>query len=207
MDFSEYTLPKDIKIRKRSIGHRHPAYLIAEIGNNHNGDVDLAFKTISAASRAGADAVKFQRRTVDEVFTKELLNTPQTHSKILGKTYREYRLAQELTDKELAECRNLAHKLDMAFFVTPFDLTSARALAKIGMDAWKVASFDVSNRPLLEFIALQNQPIFMSTGMATLDDIDEAIATILPLIVVPVQYVMWQRKMLATKSPNPSAEA
>ncbi len=181
MDTSRFSIPEEIHIRDKSIGRNHPAFIIAEIGNNHNGDLDLALRTIDAAARAGADAVKFQRRTVDEVFTKELLETPQTHSKILGKTYREYRLAQELTDDELAQCRDHSHELGMSFFVTPFDLTSARALAAIGMDAWKIASFDVNHRPLLEFVAGQNQPIFMSTGMATTEDIDAALETILPL--------------------------
>lgn len=172
-------LPKEIKIRDKVIGPRNPVFIIAEIGNNHNGDVELAKKEIVAAAHAGADAVKFQKRTVSEVFTKELLDKLQTHSTILGKTYREYRLAQELSNEELAELKTLAHSCGMAFFVTPFDMTSAKELADIGMDCWKIASFDVTNSRLLEFVAKQNQPIFLSTGMSTLEDRDQAVRAVL----------------------------
>lgn len=179
MDLSVYNIPKEIKIRDKKIGPGHPVFIIAEIGNNHNGDIELARKEVAAAAHAGADGVKFQKRTVAEVFTRELLDKPQTHSTSLGKTYREYRLAQELTDEELKELKEQAHALGMAFFVTPFDLTSAKALAAIGMDCWKIASFDVNHRPLLEFVADQGQPVFLSTGMATVEERDEAVEEIL----------------------------
>ncbi len=168
-----------VQIRGKNIGRGYPTYIIAEIGNNHNGSIDLARREVQAAAHGGADAVKFQKRTVSEVFTKELLDRPQTHSTSLGTTYRQYREAQELKDEELAELKELAHSLGMAFFVTPFDLTSAHALAQIGMDCWKIASFDVDNKPLLEFVAKTGQPIFLSTGMSTIEDIDRAVATIL----------------------------
>jgi len=168
-----------IKIRDKIIGRGHPAFIIAEIGNNHNGSFDLAKKSVQAAALAGADAVKFQKRVVEEVFTRDMLLKEQTHSRTLGKTYGEYRQAQELRDEELAALKGLAHSLGLVFFVTPFDLKGAAVLAKIGMDAWKIASFDVAFTPLLEYVARQNQPIFLSTGMATLEEIDEAVKTIL----------------------------
>jgi len=168
-----------IKVRDKCVGEGCPNFIIAEIGNNHNGSFDLAKKSVQAAALAGADAVKFQKRVVDEVFIKELLGLEQTHSRTLGKTYGEYRRAQELKDEELGALKDLAHSLGMVFFVTPFDLKGAAALAKIGMDAWKISSFDVIFPQLLDFVARQNQPIFLSTGMATLDEIDEAVNTIL----------------------------
>ncbi len=179
MDLSAFKIPKEIKIRDKKIGQGHPVFIVAEIGNNHNGQLELARKEVAAAAHAGADAVKFQKRTIPEVFTKELLDKLQAHSTSLGRTYREYRLAQELKDEELAELKEQAHSLGMAFFVTPFDLTSAKALAAIGMDCWKIASFDVNHRPLLEFVAQQGQPIFLSTGMATIEERDEAVEAIL----------------------------
>lgn len=161
------------------MGEGEPNFIIAEIGNNHNGKLELAKKSVVSAAQLGADAVKFQRRDVDEVFTKEMQAMPQTNSRSLGATYGEYRRNQELTDDGLRETKKLAHSLGMAFFVTPFDLKSAKILAGIGMDAWKISSFDLNHRPLLEFVAKQNQPIFFSTGMATLEEMDEAVNTIL----------------------------
>lgn len=181
MNAAELSPSPVVTVRNKKIGKGHPVFVIAEIGNNHNGNIDLARKEVRAASFAGADAVKFQKRTVAEVFTKELLDKPQWHSTSLGKTYREYRLAQELKDEELVEIKDMAHSLGMAFFVTPFDLKSAAALASIGMDCWKIASFDVNHHALLEFVARQGQPIFLSTGMSTQEDRDAAVKAVLLL--------------------------
>ena len=169
-------------MRNKYVGEGEPCFIIAEIGNNHNGDLELAKKSVIEAARLGADAVKFQKREVDEVFTKAMQAMPQTNSRAVaafGATYGEYRRKQELTDDGLLEIKKLAHSLGLAFFVTPFDLKSAKILAGIGMDAWKIASFDLNHGPLLEFVAKQNQPIFFSTGMAGTDEVDEAVKTIL----------------------------
>src|SRR3989344_7513718 len=172
-------LPSRIKVGNKYVGDGEPNFIIAEIGNNHNGDLELAKKAVMWAGQLGADAVKFQKREVDEVFTKAMLAVPQTNSRALGKTYGEYRRKQELTDEGLREVKQLAHSLGMAFFVTPFDLKSAKILAGIGMDAWKIASFDLNHGDLLEFVAKQNQPIFFSTGMAGEKEVDDALNTIL----------------------------
>ncbi len=172
-------LPSKVKVGKKWVGAGEPNFIIAEIGNNHNGDIGLARQSVITAAHLGADAVKFQKREIDEVFTKEMQAVPQTNSRSLGATYGEYRKHQELTDKGLREMKKLAHSMGMAFFVTPFDLKSAKILAGIGMDAWKIASFDLNHKALLEFVAKQNQPIFFSTGMATLEETDEAVNTIL----------------------------
>lgn len=173
-----HTPSPSITIFNKKIGTGNPVFVIAEIGNNHNGEFELAKKSIEAAALAGADAVKFQRRTVEDVFAKELLSKEQTHSRMFGKTYGEYRRKLELKDEDLPKLKELAHSLGMAFFVTPFDLKSARVLADVGMDAWKIASFDVTHAPLLEFVAKQEEPVFLSTGMATMDEIDEAVSAI-----------------------------
>ncbi len=172
-------LSNGVKVRDKIVGRGQPTFIVAEIGNNHNGDINLARKSVEAAARAGADAVKFQKRNVGEVFTKELLDKVQTHSKSMGTTYGDYRRKLELSEGEMRELKELSHSLGLAFFVTPFDLKSAEMLARIGMDAWKIASFDVNTKPLLEFVASQNQPIFLSTGMATPEEMDEAVETIL----------------------------
>lgn len=171
-----------IKVGNKLVGEGEPNFIIAEIGNNHNGDLELAKKSVSRAAQVGADAVKFQMRDIDAVFTKEMQAKPQTNSRAveaLGATYGAYRRKLELKDDAFKELKDLAHSLGMVFFVTPFDLKSAASLARIGMDAWKIASFDVNHKPLLEYVAKQNQPVFISTGMATLEEIDEAVETIL----------------------------
>lgn len=172
-------LPSRVKVGTKWVGEGEPNFVIAEIGNNHNGDLELAKKSVTEAARLGADAVKFQRRDIDSVFTKEMQAAPQTNSRALGATYGDYRRRLELSDSAFAELKHLAHSLDMVFFVTPFDLKSAEVLAKVGMDAWKIASFDLNHKPLIEYIAKKGQPIFISTGMGTVEEIDEAINTIL----------------------------
>jgi len=168
-----------IKVGKKLVGRGRPAFVIAEIGNNHNGDMGLARRSIETAALTGADAVKFQKRNLKEVFTQDLLSKPQTHSKSLGSTYGEYRSKLEFTNDQFKELKDLSHSLGLAFFVTPFDLKSADDLSQVGMDAWKISSFDLNHKPLIEFVAQQNQPIFLSTGMATPAEMDEAVGTIL----------------------------
>ncbi|KKW18869.1 MAG: N-acetylneuraminate synthase [Parcubacteria group bacterium GW2011_GWB1_50_9] len=168
-----------VTIFNKKIGPGHPVFIVAEIGNNHNGNINLARRSIEAAAHAGADAVKFQKRTVRDVFARELLEKNQAHSRSFGKTYEEYRLTQELKDEEIAGLKEYAHSLGVAFFVTPFDLKSAEILASIGMDCWKIASFDLRTKPLLEFVARNPEPLFLSTGTATLDEIDDAVNTVL----------------------------
>lgn len=179
MPIDRSSLPSAVKVGEKYVGQGHPTFIIAEIGNNHNGEIGLAKEMVKAAALAGADALKLQKRTVEDVFTRELLAKPQTHSTSLGKTYGEYRRKLELKDEELAELKELAHSLGLVFFVTPFDLKSAEILSRIGMDAWKVASFDVNHGDLLEFIARQSQPVFLSTGMSTIEERDKAVETIL----------------------------
>lgn len=89
-------LPSRIKVNNRYVGEGEPVFFIAEIGNNHNGDYYLAKKTIEQAVKAGAHAVKFQKRFINEVFAKELKDKPQTKDQIFGKTYGEYREHLEL---------------------------------------------------------------------------------------------------------------
>jgi sialic acid synthase SpsE len=181
MDLTKYVLPNEVKINNKLIGPGHPCFVVAEIGNNHNGSFELAQKGIEAAAYAGADAVKLQKRTIEEVFTKELRQIPQTSQKFFGATYEEYRRRLELTDNEVARLKDYAHSLGLVFFVTPFDLKSAEALAEIGMDCWKIASFDLNHRELLYAIAKLGQPIILSTGMSTIEERDEAIKTILDI--------------------------
>ncbi len=168
-----------MKIGGRFVGEGEPVFFIAEIGNNHNGDYFLAKRTIEEAVKAGADAVKFQKRFIDEVFAKELQNKEQTKDQIFGKTYGEYRKALELDMDNFLKLKEHAQKLGTIFFATPFDKKSADFLEEVGMDVYKIASFDVSNLPLLEHVAKKGKPMILSTGMHSLEELDEGVETIL----------------------------
>lgn len=172
-------LPSRVKIGDTYVGEKEPVYFIAEIGNNHNGDFYLAKRTIDEAVKAGANAVKFQKRFVDETFTKELLDKPQTKDQIYGTTYGEYRKALELSKEDFIKLKAYATSLGVTFFATPFDHSSADFLEEVGQDLYKIASFDVTNLPLLEHVAKKGKPMILSTGMSSMEEIDEAVETIL----------------------------
>lgn len=172
-------LPSKVKIGKRYVGQGEPVFMIAEIGNNHNGDLAMAKELILKAKSSGAEAVKFQKRTVDDVFIKEQLDQPYTSPSSLGATYGEHRRKLEIDRNGFLEMRMLSKQNDLVFFATPFDKKSVDFLEDIGVDAYKIASFDVTNIPLLEYVARQNKPMILSTGMSTMEEVDEAVSTIL----------------------------
>ena len=168
-----------IKVGNKYIGEGEPTFFIAEIGNNHNGDYFLAKRTIEEAVKAGASAVKLQKRFIDEVFNKELREKPQTKDQIFGKTYGEYRQALELDFDEFVKLKKVSQDLGTIFFATPFDKKSVDFLDKVGVDLYKIASFDVTNIPLLEYVAQKGKPMILSTGMSSIEEVDEAVETIL----------------------------
>ena len=172
-------LPSRIKVGGKYVGEGEPVYFIAEIGNNHNGDYYLAKRTIEEAVKAGADAVKLQKRFVNETFARELLEKPQTKDQIYGKTYGEYRKALELDKEAFVKLAQFCGTLGVPFFATPFDRKSVDFLEEVGVPFYKIASFDCTNLPLLEYVAKKGKPIFLSTGMSSLTEIDEAVETVL----------------------------
>lgn len=174
-------LPARVKIGTRPVGEGHPVFVIAEIGNNHNGDFDLAMRTIKAAHECGADAVKFQKRDVDTLLSKEMREMPYVNERSFGATYGEHRRNQELSIEDYVKLKDYTESLGMVFFATPHDIASADALESIGVHAYKISSFDITNYPLLIHVAKKGKPIVLSTGMSTLEEMDRAIETILAL--------------------------
>lgn len=169
---------KTIEIFGRKVGEGEPVFVIAEIGLNHNGKLDIAKKLIDVAVEAGCDAVKFQKRDVDTLALNSFLDTADNRFPEFGKTYREVRKACELSEAALSELKEYAHKKGIPFFVTPFDIPSAELLARIGVDAYKSASHNLTHIPLLEHLAQQGKPMIVSTGMATLAEVDLAVKTL-----------------------------
>ncbi|MCD6584211.1 MAG: pseudaminic acid synthase [Desulfobacteraceae bacterium] len=168
-----------IQIGSRKIGTGVPVYIIAELSANHRQDFGEAEKLVRAAKAAGADAVKLQTYTADTLTIDcqaECFIQPQGslwQGRTLYDLYQEGSMPWEWQPK----LKKLADDLDIDFFSTPFDPTAVDFLEKMAVPAYKLASFEIVDLPLIKKIAVTGKPIIMSTGMATLREIDEAVST------------------------------
>jgi N-acetylneuraminate synthase/sialic acid synthase len=165
----------------RRIADDAPAYVVAEIGHNHQGDVEKAKALIHAAKECGVDAVKLQKRDNRRLYTRALYEAPYDNEHSFGRTYGEHREALELSPAEWLELREFCREEGVTLFGTVFDEGSADFLAELGAPAFKIASADLVNTPLLRHVAAFGKPIFLSTGGGTLEDVERAVETILPL--------------------------
>jgi sialic acid synthase len=156
-------------------------YVIAEIGHNHQGSVEQAKAMLTVAKDCGADAVKVQKRSNRALFTREFFEQPYENEFSFGPTYGEHREALELSRDDYVELQRYAREIGITFFATPFDLESADFLAELDMPAYKLASADLVNTPLLRHVAGFRKPMLISTGGATMDDVDRALETIAPI--------------------------
>ena len=168
-----------IKISEnRSIGENEPPFIIAEIGNNHNGSLDNALELIKTANDIGVDAVKFQVKNIEKSFSQELLDSPYVTENSFGKTYREHKQALEFSKEQLVEIYEFSRKLGIICFSTPFDTDSVDLLETVDNPIYKISSFHVTDMPLLEKVSKTKKPIIMSTGMSSIDEIDKAVELI-----------------------------
>lgn len=156
-------------------------YVIAEIGCNHQGSLEKALDLVRAAKDCGVDAVKFQKRENRALFTRAFYDSPYDNENSFGLTYGEHREALELSEEEWVELRDYARELDVHFVAAAFDLPSADFLAGLDVSAFKFASGDLLNVPLLRHVAGVGKPILLSTGGGTIEDIDRAVQAILDL--------------------------
>jgi len=163
-----------IQLGKYSISDDSPCFVIAEIGHNHQGQLDLAMKMVDAAAQSGASAVKFQKRSNADLFTREAYNRPYESENSFGKTYGEHREVLEFGESEYKALKAHAEGLGMIFFATPFDIKSVEFLEKIGVPAYKIASACITDIPLIEHVAKKGKPVFLSVGTATMEDVDRA---------------------------------
>ncbi len=166
---------KEIKIGDKFVGDGHPCLIIAEAGINHQGDVNIAKKLIDVASFCGADAIKFQKRKIGRILTKQGLDMPYDNPNSFGKTYGEHKYALELSEEEYKDLKKYTEDKNLIFLASAWDEESADFLESIGVAAYKMASADLTNLPLLEHIAKKGKPMIISTGMATMKDVDEAL--------------------------------
>ena len=156
-------------------------YVIAEIGHNHQGNVDTAKQSFRAAKECGANAVKLQKRDNRALYTTAYYNRPYEHENSYGATYGEHREFLEFGRDEYQELQRFAHELGITMFATAFDVPSADFLAELDMPAFKIASGDLANTPLLEYVAKLGKPIVVSTGGHDMDDVQRAYDTIMPV--------------------------
>jgi N-acetylneuraminate synthase/sialic acid synthase len=158
-----------------------PCYVVAEIGHNHQGDVEKAKQLIHSAHEWGANAVKLQKRSNRTLYTREFYDQPYDNEFSFGSTYGEHREALELGADEYRELQSYARELGITFFATAWDFESADLLADLEMPAYKFASGDLKNTPLQRYVAQLGKPMFLSTGGGTLEDIERAVDAILPI--------------------------
>jgi N-acetylneuraminate synthase/sialic acid synthase len=165
---------REMWINGRRIADDTDAYVIAEIGHNHGGDEGRCREMFKAARECGCDAVKLQKRDNKRIFTPELYNAPYVNPNSYGATYGEHREALEFNREQFERLKAYADSLGIAFICTAFDEGSADILSDIGIHAFKIASGDMTNTPLIRHIALKGLPVIMSTGGGDMDDLMRA---------------------------------
>jgi len=164
-----------VKIGNRFVGPGHPCYVIAEIGINHNGDLDIAKQLIKMSAEAGCDAVKFQKRTPE-------LCVPLDQRNVLRETpwgqmtYMDYRYKVEFDEKQYKELADYAQTFSLDLFASPWDVESVDFMVKMNHPVIKIPSASITDVELLEKIASTKLPVIMSTGMSTMTQIDKAVS-------------------------------
>lgn len=190
---------KTVLIGDIPVGKEHSAYIIAEVGINHNGDIDIAKKLIAASAEAGCQAVKLQKRTVNIVYTPEELAKPRVVDESLLRNavkrgalspeavgrleksgYKEstngdLKYALEFSKDEYKELKKFADNHDIHFFASPWDLESVDVLEEIGVPVYKVASASITDLNLLRRIKATGKPTIISTGMSSMEEVERAV--------------------------------
>jgi len=163
-----------MKLGNFIVGEGNPVFIIAEIGINHNGDIKIAKDLINAAKEAGCNAVKFQKRTVNVVYTKEELANPRENP--FGTTNGDLKHGLELSHDDYAEINNYCKELDIVWFASPWDEQSVDFLEELNVPCYKIAAAGLTDAGLLKRIKETKKPVLMSTGMSNIDEIDKAVA-------------------------------
>ncbi len=163
----------ELQLGSKVIGPEKPCYVIAEIGINHNGDIDIAKKLINVASGAGCDAVKFQKRTIDIVYSKEELAKPRESP--FGITNGDLKRGLEFELEEYQEIDRYCREVKIDWFASCWDEASVDFIAQFKVPCFKVASASLTDDNLLRHTRKVGKPIILSTGMSTLQEVDHAV--------------------------------
>jgi N-acetylneuraminate synthase len=163
----------EVKIENRIVGERYPCYVVAEIGINHNGDIDIAKKLIDVAASAGCDAVKFQKRTVEVVYTKEELARPRESP--FGQTNGDLKRGLEFGLEQYRMIDAYCRDKGIVWFASCWDEESVDFINQFHPPAYKIASACLTDDDLLIYTRAKGKPVILSTGMSSLDQIDHAV--------------------------------
>jgi len=168
-----------IRIAGRVVGEHAPCFIIAEAGVNHNGNINLAKRLVDVAIQAGADAVKFQTFKAEDVVT-ETAEKAEYQKKTTGAEESQFVMIKrlELGERDFKKLFDYSHSRGIIFLSSPFDKRSVDLLDKLGVPAFKIASGEITNLPLIKYIAQKGKPIILSTGMSTMAEIKEALQVI-----------------------------
>lgn len=171
---------KTVDLGDRRVGQGHPPYIIAEIGSNHNGDMDLCLRLIDAAVEAGADAVKFQSWTDTSLAseTQYAANTSYADRKKHFGTLREMIEAYQFSAAQHVQAQAHCAARGITFSSSPFSPEEADLLEELDVPFFKIASMDINYLSFLRYVARKGRPLFVSTGMATLGEIERAVDVI-----------------------------
>jgi pseudaminic acid synthase len=167
-------MSEHIQINGRRIGPDEPTYIIAELSGNHHNDFDLAVQMIEAAAEAGVDAVKLQSFTAGGITVDSNKDYFDLDGITMYEAYKNFETPWDWT----ADLKAKANSLGLHLFSSPFDLSAVDFLESLGMPAYKIASFELVDIPLLKAVARTGKPVLMSTGMAKLSEIEEAVLTL-----------------------------
>ena len=163
----------EVMIGNKKVGDGKPCYIIAEIGINHNGDIDIAKRLIDLAKLSGCDAVKFQKRTIDVVYTAEELAKPRENP--FGETNGDLKYGLEFGQEEYQELDKYCLDKKMPWFASCWDEGSVDFIDQFNVPCYKIASASMTDDDLLRHTKAKGKPIIMSTGMSTLEQIDHAV--------------------------------
>lgn len=164
---------KHISLGNRTVGSNQPCYIIAEIGINHNGNLDIAKNLISVAKNAGCDAVKFQKRTVDVVYTQEELAKPRENP--FGDTNGDLKRGLEFGEEQYREIDDFCQEMGITWFASCWDEGSVDFISRFDTPCYKIASASLTDDALLRHTRTTGKPIMLSTGMSSLEEIDHAV--------------------------------
>ena len=174
-------MPRTLKIGNREISDDSSCYVIAEVGHNQQGNLDTCCEMFRQATACGVSAVKLQKRDNRSLYSQAMFDKPYDHENSFGTTYGEHREALEFDREEYLALQELARELHVDFFATAFDMTGADFLAALDVPAYKIASGDLRNIPLIRHVAAIGKPMLISTGGASMADVQRAYDVIMPL--------------------------
>ena len=174
-------MKRELRIGSYVINDDSDCFVIAEIGHNHQGDVQKCKEIFKSAKECGVHAVKLQKRNNKYLYTTELYNKPYENENSYGPTYGAHREALEFNKEQYSELKKYAIDLGLIFFATAFDEPSADFLSDLDIPAYKIASGDLRSTPFLQYVAKIGKPMIVSTGGATIEDVKRAYHAIMPI--------------------------